>query len=386
MSVEDHYESCKNDHKCEIEYGEQSDIMTAFVLILVGVFPEGDQTGKGCNQSAHTADIDTQQQLPIVFCKLGQQDGRRHIADNLAGNDAENQGTFTQQPGEYFSYDIHTGHISGEDEEEHEGKQQGIVHHFQRFSVHEQQDCGNHHQTNAIGDSTEHDGNGKGEQQQVNDGLANRDSHGLVRQFHGFRLNENDAAKSDQQHCHHERRRHDGHKLQGRDFKLGIQIEILGVAERGQHTAQVGCDVLHNEGEGHVIALSRGGQNKQTERQEGQQSHVIGNEHGTDKGDVNQSQDGHAGIAEYLDDFSCQHIEEVDILQCADHCQHTEQAGKGLYIEIAQICFIGRDQKAGDQGCSHGDEHDNILFDKTGKIFPVKTVHKLTPFAKLFLL
>ena len=58
-------------------------------------FPTLQQAGKGCDQRTHTADIHTQQQLPVILRKLAQQNGRRHIADKLAGQNGKQQCAFS---------------------------------------------------------------------------------------------------------------------------------------------------------------------------------------------------------------------------------------------------------------------------------------------------
>lgn len=58
----------------------------------MSVLPEGDQTGKGGDQSAGAADIDAHQKLGVIVCELAEQNGRGDIADELAGEYAEEQG------------------------------------------------------------------------------------------------------------------------------------------------------------------------------------------------------------------------------------------------------------------------------------------------------
>ena len=46
--------------------------MARFSFVMLTVLPEGDQAGKGGDQCAYTADVDTQKQVLVVICKLGQ--------------------------------------------------------------------------------------------------------------------------------------------------------------------------------------------------------------------------------------------------------------------------------------------------------------------------
>ena len=122
------------------------------------IFPEGDQTGQGCDQRTHTANVDAQQQLSVIIRKLAQQNGRGHIADDLAGQYAEQQGAFFQKHGEEIAYRLDASHVSGEHEEEHKGQQQRIVHHFQRLPVQEEQHRRDEDQADPVRDSPEDDG------------------------------------------------------------------------------------------------------------------------------------------------------------------------------------------------------------------------------------
>lgn len=71
--------------KRKIESRKQQNVASCFTFILFAVLSVCNQTGQGCNQCSHTADIDAQQKLFVVIRKLREQNGRRHITDNLAG-------------------------------------------------------------------------------------------------------------------------------------------------------------------------------------------------------------------------------------------------------------------------------------------------------------
>ena len=98
--LEKQTECCQNDEKCEIEGGKQQNIVAVLALIMLAVFPKGDQTGKGRDQRTHTADVDTQQKLLVVVCELGKQDCGGYITDDLAGQYRYQQGVFLKKVGE----------------------------------------------------------------------------------------------------------------------------------------------------------------------------------------------------------------------------------------------------------------------------------------------
>ena len=91
------YKKGQNDQECEVEHREQSDIIAGFALVLIGVFPEGDEACQRCDQCAYATDIHAQQQIPVIVGELGQQDRGRYVTDHLAGGYGKQQGAFAQQ-------------------------------------------------------------------------------------------------------------------------------------------------------------------------------------------------------------------------------------------------------------------------------------------------
>ena len=121
---------------------------------------------------------------------------------------------------------------------------------------------------------------------------------------------------------------------------------------------------MHNKGKCHVFFLARGGKNKVTKRQECQQRHIVGNEHGADEGNIHQGQNTEPGIAEALNDPLGQDVEKANILQSADHRQHAKQTSQGLYIEISQISLIHRHEYRCHHRRGERNEHNRIGFHK----------------------
>ena len=87
----------QNCQKGKIEGREQQHIVAGFALVLLSILPEGDQACQGRDQSAHAADVHAQEQISVIVRELGQKDGRGHVADDLAGKYAEQQGAFLQK-------------------------------------------------------------------------------------------------------------------------------------------------------------------------------------------------------------------------------------------------------------------------------------------------
>ena len=139
----------------------------------------------------------------------------------------------------------------------------------------------------------------------------------------------------------------------------------MRVAERGQHTAQIGGNILHNEGKGHILALTGGSQHQGSQGQESQQRHIVGDQHRSNKGDIHQRQNADPGVFAEFYNVSCQHIEIPHISKGANHCQHTEKAGQGLKIKVVYVFSIHRHEDRCENCRKKGDHHHSIFADKS---------------------
>ena len=336
---------------------------------MAGVLAEGDQAGQRGNQRAGAADVHAHQQIGVVAGELAEQDGRGHIADHLAGQDAEQQRAFLHQCGEKHAYRRNARHITGENEEENKRHQQRVVDSLQRVAIRKEQHKRNHHQTDPVGNAAEHDGDGQRKQREVQQRPLCREARRLFLDFKRFSLDENQAAGRNQRDRNGERQRHDPHEFARRDGEFGVQIQILRIAKGREHAAQVGRNVLQNERDRHVLFLAGGRKHEIAQRQERQQRHIVGDEHGTDEGDIHQRQHAHAGVSEQLNDAPGKDIEELNVLERADYRQHAEQAGQGLHVEVTQILRIHRHHNAGEQRCVQRNRHDNVCSEKGNQLF-----------------
>ena len=103
---------------------------------------------------------------------------------------------------------------------------------------------------------------------------------------------------------------------------------------------------MQDEDVRHVLFLLRRRQREVTERQKGDERHVVGNQHRADEGNVHQRQRERAQIARHGDDFARQNREELDVAQRCHHRQRQKQAGEGAQVKIAEIRRVRR-HKAG---------------------------------------
>ena len=92
--LQKHHKSSQKQQKTEVIGSKHQNVILGFAGVAIYILPVGDQTGKGCDECANTTDVDTQQKFAIVFCKLGQKNCGRYIADELAGKNADKQCAF----------------------------------------------------------------------------------------------------------------------------------------------------------------------------------------------------------------------------------------------------------------------------------------------------
>ena len=99
----------------------------------------------------------------------------------------------------------------------------------------------------------------------------------------------------------------------------------MRIAEGGEHTAEVGGDVLHDKGERHVLLLTCGCQNEEAERQKGEERHVVRNQHRADKGNVHKREHAHPRVFEKLHTLAREQIKETDVFERTHHSKHAKK-------------------------------------------------------------
>ncbi len=138
----------------------------------------------------------------------------------------------------------------------------------------------------------------------------------------------------------------------------------MRIAERGEHAPEVGGNVLHHKGNGGVARLVRFKKNEPTEREKGQERHVVRNQHRADKGNHHQCQHGRAQGDEHLDDPTGGIGEETNVFQGADNGECAEKTGDGPKINVMQILFVGRHDNDGCKGNGKRNAKDDVMVDK----------------------
>ena len=116
------------------------------------------------------------------------------------------------------------------------GAEKGIVHIGQRAPIEKEQGYGDHDKAEPIRDRAEHNGDGEGKEREIDDGPTARQNDFF--RAHGQPIGgEAETADGDHGDGERKRREHDAQKIRRRDREVGIEIEILRIAERRQHAA-----------------------------------------------------------------------------------------------------------------------------------------------------
>ena len=376
------HNSRQQDQKSKVEDRKGPHVVPDLSGLVLDVFAEGDQTCQGSDQGSRAANVHAHQEILVVLGELGEQDRRGHVTDNLAGRHAEQEGAFSQEVGKEISHRLHACHVPRKDKEESKGKEQGIVHHPQRLAIDKQQDCGNDDKTDSIRNSSEYDGNGESEEDQIEQGTGGVEGNGGSLQMQRLGLDKDDAADRDERNGKHKGERHDRHKFSRGDLKFGIQIEVLRISKGGKHSSKVCRNVLHDEGKRQIAHFVRCGKHEKAKGQKGQECHIVGDQHRADKGDIHQCQNTPSRVSEQHNDPSGENIKEINVFECADHSQHAKEAGQGLDVKIFEVFLVGRNDQACNQRRTKGNTHHGVAPYEVQSLFyrffsKIERIHKV---------
>ena len=214
-------------------------------------------------------------------------------------------------------------------------------------------------QTGTIGDQPQHHSDGQTEEPTVD--------HGPAAVYNDLRLRhrkpvlgEQQTAQENEHGGQDEGRQHHGKERPGGDAVIAEEVEILRIAEGGDHSAEVGGAVLENEQQRGVLFLPCDGEDEPAQRKKGQQGSIVGQEHGAEHGDDHQRRayapDGGKGVHHPLGKSG----KDIQIPQRAHYRQNAEQAGEGLEVIISQICAVGRNEESGRCRRQQGDDQHGV--------------------------
>ena len=118
-------------------------------------------------------------------------------------------------------------------------------------------------------------------------------------------------------------------------------------------------------------------ENEVTERQEGEQSHIVGNQHRADKGDIYEGEHACARVAEKPDYIFGEYVKKVYVFESGYDGESAEKAGKGFEIEIAGVFRVGGDYDRAYRRQSRRNTHHGVLSDEGA--YKVRRVYQKIP-------
>lgn len=371
-SSQPQHRRAQDQQKREVERAEACKIPFSVHRTVAQEGAERDQTGKGRDDGPAAADVHADQQIGIILRELGEQDRARNVADALAGQHAHKQRVLFQKRSKKAPHGADAPHVSGKDKERGKGAEQRIIDPQKGAPVQKPQSERDHDQSCPVRDQAEHDHNGVDKERQIRRGARPGQAGHLTTQRQRLCRNEKNAAGGDHGDGEKKRRQHDGHKLPRRDREAAVQKQVLGIAERRQHPAEIRRDILHDKGKRHFLLVLCCVQNIVAERQKGQQRHIVGDQHRAEERDDDQREHRGAQSRKAAHDIPRQRVKKADVAERVDDGKRTEQACQRAEIKIAEIRPVRRDQKRGRQsGAQRNDKH-KIFANKFRKPFEKK--------------
>ena len=161
---------------------------------------------------------------------------------------------------------------------------------------------------------------------------------------------------------------HQGHKGAHPHAAAAIQIEVLGVADGGQHTAQVGRDGLHTHHRQDQFFPRLGAQAVQDHKgkgHEGEQRHIIGDEHTAKKAQPHQHQDQLQSAARQGQQGPAHPVKDPLLPQPGHHGHQRKEDGQGTEVDVAEIRPIRGYKKGREQRQDRRHRKDGLLFDES---------------------
>ena len=344
----------------EVDEAEQHEITSRTSRIAAAIFSQSDEAGEGRHGGPEPSYVDGDEKVAVIGGEFGKQDGGGHVADDLAGRGADEQRGKRYESAERRLHRGDAREVARKHEESAEREEQGVVHPEEGFGFQHEERDGDGGEPDIKREHPENYEHREREEYEIH----RHPPYGRRGDFGGLELHpdgsDEEAGEGYEHERHPERKRHYLEKLLCRDGIVGIKIEVLRIAERGEHPAEIGGYVLHDEDESGVLSLPTGGQHIISEGQEGDERHIVCHDHGAEIRDENEGERDSAHIAERGDYLSRQPLEEPALFERADHGEGAEEAGQGVGVEVVDISRVRRHEEAGHHGGDRRYDEDHM--------------------------
>ena len=270
--------------------------------------------------------------------KVGQQYRRRHVADDLTGNAGGQSCVLRHYRRQRLPYGSTGSHIACKKEEAEEGGQQAVVHLAEQRPVKDQHTRRHHGQQGRIGQHPEHRQQAQHKQSCHQSQPSRTANGGLFRKGDPDPLRLDTQGRNDQPHQANQGEGHHGGKeLTGGQLIVGIDIQILRVAYRSSHAAQIGGNGLEHHNINQPLRSANQSKHQHRKGHKCNEGHIVGHQHGHKEGQQHQCQ-GHKPHSPFAGQQPLsQHREHAALLQASHHRHQTEQQAQHPPVNIIEI-------------------------------------------------
>ena len=160
---------------------------------------------------------------------------------------------------------------------------------------------------------------------------------------------------------------HKKHKSPDAHAAFSVKIEVLRVADGGQHTAKVcrnGLHTDHRDQKGAADIRSQTAQDHERKGNEGQQGNIVGDEHTSEKAQPDQYQRQLKGAVGTGQQCPAQSIKKALPPQPGHDRHQGKQNRQRAQVDIAEILRIRRNKEGGDDGQHSGCGEDRFLLNE----------------------
>jgi len=322
----------------------------------------GNQTGKGGDGGAQTADVDTGQHLAPLVRKSGQYDRCRYIADHLTGADCGKQRVFLQQVLQETADSIHTTQVLRYRKETDEGEQQHIVDFLQQLPVNDQQNKYSDSSCDGIRYHSENGEQAQNEKRKIDNQFLDAPDTGAFQLLPGqFTGQQRDGGQRKNNQTDSRQGQRDREEVTDAHVVKGIQIKILRIAYRRCHAAEVRGDGLKDGNRNDLISAAQLLQQHEGKGYEDDQCHIIRDEHGTEEGEQHQCHTQDVAAVDPVQQQIGQPVENPDGFQPCYNRHQAQQQTQYTEINVVQVFPIRRDDAHG-QNRTDGSNTEDGLF------------------------
>ena len=132
------------------------------------------------------------------------------------------------------------------------------------------------------------------------------------------------------------------------------------VADRGEHAAHVRADGHQRADKHRMLFHVRHRQHRDCERHEGDQRHIIGDEHAGEERQCDQREHQATRGFDVMQQARADDAEHADALEAAHHKHQADQLRDGAGVDVAGVFLVWRHDEARYE-CEYGSDYENGL-------------------------